>query len=208
MALSQNSQIDWTDIQNVYEKLNTQRKKFGFTVTTIGDNAGVRASTVDVTNLKDAIQEMTSHSQLTAIADTSGVTVPKVGELFKISPYERMNEIITRISGTSTNGSNYGYCGSYFSSYCTSDTCRTHGYCSSFYEHSSYYSSGYTSNNTSNYSVAINTSNYGVVSNTSNHSWQSGNYGYNSSNVAYNSSNVAYNSGNRGWNSGNYSHRR
>ena len=128
---------------------------------------------------------MTSHSQLTAIADTSGVTVPKVGELFKISPYEKMSEIITRISGTSTNGSNYGYCGSYFSSY---------------------YSSDYASDNTSNYSVAVNTSN---------HTWQSGNYNYNSSNVVYNSSNVAYNSsnvaydsGNRGWNSGNYSHRR
>lgn len=149
---------------------------------------------------------MTSHSQLTTIADTSGVTVPRVGELFKTSPYEKMDEIITRISGVSTNGSNYGYCGSYFFSYYTSDICRTHGHCSSFYEHSSYYSSGYASDNTSNYSVAVNTSNY---------TWQSGNYNYNSSNVVYNSSNVAYNSsnvaydsGNRGWNSGNYSHRR
>lgn len=105
----------------MYERLNTQRQRFGFTAKTIGDNAGVRATITDVTNLKDAIQEMTSHSQLTTVASTSGVTVPNVGDLLTTSPYAQMDEIVTRMSTVAVNGSNYGYCGSYNSSYYTSD---------------------------------------------------------------------------------------
>lgn len=213
--MQSNQRANWSDILELYEKLNTERTRYNFS--TVSPNNDTKIQTNDILSLKNYIQEMTSNSNLTFVASTENITVPEQGT--KITPvsFTDLSTIIDNISSTATNASNYSYCGGYNGSnysynssnnsfnstnhgYCNTDACIPYDYTnvsdtSGNYSNYGYLSSGGTkaSNytyNSSNYSYTpSNSSNYGY--NSSNNSWNSGNYGWNSGNHGYNSSNYS-----------------
>lgn len=206
MSLNSGEKAAWQDIVALYDKLNTERTRFSFSTVTPKNDTIIKQT--DIVNLKNYIQEMTSNSQLTSIANTNAVTVPNVGDLIKPLSFNQMSTIIDNIRSTPINSGNYSYCGGYDGSNYSYNN-SNHGYQGGVPDYCPDYRSSCFQNNTglsSNYGYASSPGciYYQGTTRSTNYSYNSGNYNHNASNYGYNSSNNSWNSGNYGWNSGNH----
>ena len=95
MSLTQGSIASWSDIQTIYNNLNTARKKFSISTVSVPDNPGTMSPT-QVTALKNAIEAMSSNKYVSTTANT-GITVPAVGTLIYPDIFNSMSSTITKI---------------------------------------------------------------------------------------------------------------
>ncbi len=207
MSLEQNAKAAWADITALYNRLNTERSRFSFSTITPSNNEKIVP--MDIINLKQYIQEMTSNSALTQTAQTTLISEPEVGALIKPVAFNQMSTIIDNIKNTPTNSTNYSYsCSSYNGSNYSYNN-SNHGYTGGVIDLCPGNQSVCSSNTTglsSNYGYQSTPGcvYYQGTTRSTNYSYNSGNYSYNATNYSYNSSNNSWNSGNYGWNSGNY----
>ena len=140
MSIATNETLKWSDIQALYNNLNTARKKFGITTITVPDNPGV-VKPAQVQALNDNVNSMSANSYLRTVART-GVTPPAAGTIIKPLEFNRISTTITNIQNTCAYDSSYysSHCGydstydsSYNSSYDSSDTCSCVGFSFSWY---------------------------------------------------------------------------
>ena len=95
MSLTQGSIASWSDIQTIYNNLNTARKKFSISTVSVPNNPGTMSPT-QVTALKNAIEAMSSNKYVSSTANT-GITVPAVGTLIYPDIFNSMSNTITKI---------------------------------------------------------------------------------------------------------------
>ena len=98
MAISTNNKLSWTDIQTLYNNLNTARTKFGFSTVTVPSNPGI-AKPSQIETLNSYVNNMSSNKYLTNVAAT-GVTVPKVGTLIYPLEFTKIKTTIDKIQNT------------------------------------------------------------------------------------------------------------
>ena len=190
MSLNSGNRVEWNDIRNIYTKLNTERQRFNFSTVTVSSKEEEPLLATDITDLKDVVDEMKSHTQLSSVVSAIEIPNATPGEIVKPTSFEKIDTLIENIQSTPTYGSNYGYNSSYHGG--------NYGYNSTNY--------GFDSAN-----FGFDSSNNGY--NNSNNIWHSGNFAYDSSNNGYNNSNntwhsgnFAYNASNNAWHSGNFSY--
>ena len=97
MSISKGSKLSWSDIQNIYTSLNTQRSRFGYSTVTVPSNPG-KTTTSAVSNLKVAIEELANNKYVGGTAST-GITVPSAGTLIYPSPFTIMSGTVNNIAG-------------------------------------------------------------------------------------------------------------
>ena len=97
MSLTSNNKILWADIEELYNSLNLARDKFNITQITVPDNSSSKAQISHIEDLKDGVQAMTSHPNLTTIASTQSVQLPSIGSLLEPLPFAQLETIIDNI---------------------------------------------------------------------------------------------------------------
>ena len=126
MAMSQGNSITWSDIRNLFDRVNAERNRWGKTTITpstyIGKAAGEKTINAETPNkLKTLIQEMASISFLSSIASTSNISTVEPGQLIKTNPLTGLSEIVSNIentnirlsTGTSNRFSSFGFCSTF-----------------------------------------------------------------------------------------------
>ena len=98
MSLSKGSSVSWSDIQTIYNNLNTARKKFSFATVTVPSNPGI-AKPSQISSLKNSIEELRSNRYVGNTALTN-VTVPSRGALLYPNIFSSMTTTIRRIQDT------------------------------------------------------------------------------------------------------------
>lgn len=111
MALSKNDRIQWADIQNLYNKLNTARQKFTIPTIAVPDNPGKIINT-QVTDLSSQVDALSSNKYLVSIA-TTGVTAPSKGEVITPTDFSIISTTIDNIQNAcihdaANHTTNYG----------------------------------------------------------------------------------------------------
>ena len=101
------SKILWDDLKTLYNELNVQRQKFKMDTVTVPSKENQQTKTGDVSTLKDAIQTMTSHTQVGNEASTTSVTVPDQYSQMRQTPITQMRTVIDRISNLTFNAGNF-----------------------------------------------------------------------------------------------------
>lgn len=101
------SKILWNDLKTLYNELNVQRQKFKMDTVTVPSKENQQTKTGDVSTLKDAIQAMTSHTQIGNEASTTSVTVPDQYSQMRQTPITQMRTVIDRISNLTFNAGNF-----------------------------------------------------------------------------------------------------
>lgn len=181
MSLSSGQKASWEDIKAIYNDLNTQRTRFGFSTTTVPNEVGTNIEVNDVSSLKSLITAMRSNSYIAGAGlDFNSIHDVTRDTPIRVTPFTESNELISRISNVCPHDAaffagNNGYNSSYFSSLVS-------------------FNSSYNSSNNA-YNSSFNTSNNGYNSsfNSSNNTYNSSNYsfgrsGRTSGNVSYNTS--------------------
>lgn len=97
-----NNILDWSDIQSIYSNLNQARQKFGFANIGIPDNTNLLVTLAQLTELKNQVESLSSHSLIGSTANT-GITMPAIGQLIKPIEYTRINSTIENIKNTCIN---------------------------------------------------------------------------------------------------------
>lgn len=116
MALQKDNIVDWTDIEQIYTNLNTARTKFSFSTVPIPNEEGNKPIPSHITSLKDLVQNMTTNSWLSSVAQTNSVSTPTTGDLLQPTSATQLSSIIDNINNTCIHfGGNYGYNSTYFS---------------------------------------------------------------------------------------------
>ena len=101
------SKILWDVLKTLYNELNIQRQKFKMDTVTVPSKENQQTKTGDVSTLKDAIQTMTSHTQVGNEASTTSVTVPDQYSQMRQTPITQMRTVIDRISNLTFNAGNF-----------------------------------------------------------------------------------------------------
>lgn len=172
------SKILWDDLKTLYTELNTQRKKFEMDTVSIPSNQNQQTKTSDISTLKDAIQSMSSHTQIGDNASTTSVIVPDQYSQMRQTPITQMRTVINRISQLAFNAGNFsGHHGSNFGGFHSGNFGNHDG--SNF---TRVFSSNNSNVNSSNNANVNNTNNANVYS--SNHTGNNtpcfnGNYNFN-----------------------------
>ena len=98
MALTRGNEAQWSDIQNLYNKLNTARSKFSITQVSVPANPGLLLGN-QITNLSSQVDAMKSNSYIGQTAVT-GVTAPNEGEPISPEDFLIISSTIDKIQGT------------------------------------------------------------------------------------------------------------
>lgn len=101
------SKILWNDLKTLYNELNTQRQKFQMDTVTVPSKESQQTKTTDITTLKNAIEAMTSHTQIGSEASTTSVIVPDQYGQMRQTPITQMRTVINRISNLTFNAGNF-----------------------------------------------------------------------------------------------------
>ena len=102
------SKILWNELKTLYAELNEQRTKFKMNTVTVPSKENEQTKVSDISTLKDAIQAMTSHTQIGNEASTTSVIVPDQYSQMRQTPITQMRTVINRISRLTFNGTNFG----------------------------------------------------------------------------------------------------
>lgn len=94
MPISTNSLLLWSDIQSIYNSLNTANQKFGAAQVSVPNNKNNLVVTTHLSNLVASVEALKSNKYVGNVAETN-VTIPSRGTLIK--PVE-MNQIISTIN--------------------------------------------------------------------------------------------------------------
>ena len=121
MSLSTGNKSLWEDIKSLYSTLNTERTRFGYTTVAVPEYQNVKMDFSQITNLKDAIEIMSSHENLGSIAITN-MPSSSSGDLITTAPFSTLQTTLNNIrAGNATNfgfrshrGSNFGFDGTNF----------------------------------------------------------------------------------------------
>ena len=163
--LNTNSIIDWTDIENIYSRLNTQRQKFNFSTVTVPSLENQKITPNAVSNIKTIIENMKSNSFLSSI-NTNSITIPTTGELIRPLPFSNISSLITDMENTCA------FTCSFFSGFSANDSSFFSGFSannsSDFFANDGSFFSGFSANDSSDFS-GWQTGFFG---------WQSGNHGH------------------------------
>lgn len=117
--LGQNNNILWTDIASLYNRINTERLRFGYNQKTVPSNQNTITKTETIQDLKNAIETMTSYnSTLASIASTASITTPSAGDILRPTQLTGLSSIVDRISQQTVNTNNFtGFNGTNFSGF-------------------------------------------------------------------------------------------
>ena len=121
MSLSTGNKSLWEDIKSLYSALNTERTRFGYTTVAVPEYQNVKMDFSQITNLKDAIEVMSSHENLGSIAITNMPSSFR-GDLITTAPFSTLQTTLNNIrAGNATNfgfrghnGTNFGHNGTNF----------------------------------------------------------------------------------------------
>lgn len=109
MSLSTGNTVLWSDIQAIYNNLNSARAHLSWGAITVPGNPGLTVpSTVQA--LKDQIEACRSNAYVNAAGTwRTNITVPAAGTLLKADIFVRMNDTINAIKNTCLfNSANFG----------------------------------------------------------------------------------------------------
>lgn len=98
MALTKGNKAQWSDIQNLYNKLNTARSKFSIAQVSVPANPGLFFGN-QTTNLSSQVDAMKSNSYIGQTAVT-GVTAPNRGEPISPEDFSIISSTIDKIQNT------------------------------------------------------------------------------------------------------------
>ena len=105
MALSAGNKVVWSDIQTIYNNLNTARQHCSIATVTVPSNPGKTVPST-VQSLKDAIEACRSNSYVSRAGTWStGVTVPSRGSLLYSDIFTRMSTTVENIRRTCMHNS-------------------------------------------------------------------------------------------------------
>ena len=171
--LNTNSIIDWTDIENIYSRLNTQRQKFNFSTVTVPSLENQKITPNAVSNIKTIIENMKSNSFLSSI-NTNSITIPTTGELIRPLPFSNISSLITDMENTCA------FTCSFFSGFSANDS----SFFSGFSANDSSFFSGFSANNSSDFFANDGSFFSGFSANDSSDfsGWQTGFFGWQSGN--------------------------
>ena len=96
MSISKGSTLQWSDIQTLYNNLNTARRKFDYRTVTVPSNPG-KVLPSQVTSLKNSIEELRNSFYVGSTANT-GITVPSSGTLVYPNIFTTMSNKISAIN--------------------------------------------------------------------------------------------------------------
>ena len=130
MSLSTRSKVSWTDIQNLYTAMNTERKRFSMSTVTIPNNPGLTIPE-HVATLNSLVNAMSSISFLTNVAVT-GVVVPSRQTRLFASPFTRIADTIEDISNVCIHCGDFSQGCSFSDSGCSGATFGFDGGCKRF----------------------------------------------------------------------------
>ena len=105
MAFSTGSTASWSDVQSLYTRLNTARKKFSISTVSVPGNPGTMTP-AQVTALKKAIEAMSSNKYVSDTAKT-GITVPAAGTLIYPDIFKTMSTTITNIQNKCVHNASF-----------------------------------------------------------------------------------------------------
>lgn len=97
MAFSTGSTVAWSDVQAIYNSLNTARTKFGFSTVSVPSNPGSCLPS-QVSALNNSIQAMSSSGYVGSNANT-GITIPASGTLLYPGIFNTMKNTISTVQG-------------------------------------------------------------------------------------------------------------
>lgn len=98
MAISAGSQILWSDMANIFNRISSVRSKFGYSTISAssygGQGQAARAATIQ--NMKDLLTAVRGNKYATAAVDRFSIAVPAVGSIIYAST---MTPILNMLSG-------------------------------------------------------------------------------------------------------------
>lgn len=106
MAFSTGSSVTWSDVQALYNNLNSVKtNKLGQSAVAVPSNPGLTLP-AQVTALKNAIESCKSNSYINAAGTyNTGITVPSTGSLLYPGIFNTMSNTITKINDTCLHNS-------------------------------------------------------------------------------------------------------
>ena len=105
MSLSAGNIVSWSDIQSIYNNLNTAKTYLSQTQVTVPSNPGLTVPST-VQSLKDSIESCKSNSYVNAAGSyLTNVTTPGTGTLLYPGIFEQMNDTINKIKNTCLHNS-------------------------------------------------------------------------------------------------------
>ena len=105
MALSAGNKVVWSDIQTIYNNLNTARQHCSIATVTVPGNPGQTVPST-VQSLKDAIEACRSNSYVSSAGTwRTDVTVPSRGSLLYSDIFTRMSTTVENIRRTCMHNS-------------------------------------------------------------------------------------------------------
>lgn len=114
MALSKGNKLTWTDINNLYNSVNTQRNRFGLSsvsaTSSSGNSAGSKVTNGVISGLKQAIEDMRA-TDAGSNANT-GVTVPARGTLVYPATLNTMQNVVNNLASVCA-GHRANFCSSH-----------------------------------------------------------------------------------------------
>ena len=123
MAISQNSKITWTDIRALFDRVNAERNRFGYTPDEPLNLQNQKAEASIPNRLNTLISDMKSNSFIvngTSINNVASFTV-RSGDRISFTSVERMSELLSEIEnihpretvGTAEFCNAFGFCNPY-----------------------------------------------------------------------------------------------
>lgn len=103
MAIAQNNTITYADIRNLFDRVNSERNRFGMSVVNSSSiiSVGKQTSATDVHNqLKSLVQGMTSNTFLATVASTSSISNVAAGDKMVPAGLVTLASILTNIENT------------------------------------------------------------------------------------------------------------
>ena len=190
MSIASNNLLSWSDIENIFINLNTQRERFNIDTVTVPANRNTLAKANLADTIKDYIEDLSTNPYVGTTATISD-EIPTVGELIEPLIFTRFSNVITRISEVceynssfyTTNNSHRGsfyttnnsHRGSFFTS---NDSYRGSFFTSDNSHRGSFFTSnnGHRSSNNgfnpyTSWCSSFRGSNNGFTARTSNNSW-------------------------------------
>ena len=98
MALSAGSAAIWSDITNIYNRINTARNEHSMGSITVPSGQGTIMTVAQMNALKSAMDTLHNETHLRSVSITS-VTVPSAGTLISPGFINTISSNITRLTG-------------------------------------------------------------------------------------------------------------
>ena len=168
MAISINSSLEWEDIENLYENLNTALDKFSLENIQIPGNPDIALTTV-ISNLKNTINaSITNNKYFTNQVPQNEILVPNKNDIIKVIEFLSLDDTINKMNqacaydGSEYHSSCYNYTPTYSSNgnnYTPTYSSNNNNYTPTYSSNNNNYTPTYSSNN-NNYSCNTDQNDY------------------------------------------------